>query len=1019
MALLDTAPDLERNQTSPGPRMFGAWTLGIQLPEGALQVSDSPAGLRIGATAEAKAVLLSAPLAIPVEARGAGLVLSVTLRSPEPRALQEAVQQLRLVRLGKTGRHNVLLTLGGSLAEPDGADGVRLRASLPWPLAGGRHLVELRLRAGGPPLTLTAAALEATAPPAAARPLPPRPARWPVPERGAGQPLRVAVLTWEVGDNPFGRAYVLADMLARQHGVELLGSQFARPDSDLWPPLQECGLPVRFFRGGGGMAAFLAAAADFAQGVECEVAYLSKARLPGMVLALLLVHRLGCPVVLDLDDHELSFFEAAEAIGLAAIDTAAATAEAADLDRPQGRFWTGVAESLIPSFETRSVAGPSLAERFGGLLVRHGRDETVFHPDARRRAATRAGLGLAEGDRVILFAGTPRRHKGLDRLVAAMAALADPRLVLVVAGSIRDRGMARELTAQPGARVRLLPDTAFAELPNLLQIADGVCLLQDVDSPISHYQTPAKLSDALALGIPVAATPVPAVAELGRQGLVTLIEDEAALQDWLRDIAEGRDRPAARQRRLDWFDAELSYAVNAARAGRVLATALQRPVAWREEWTQLFQALNRRFGSALPEEAPTWAQRPGRAAPALRRRRPIDLVCFWKQNDTGIYGRRHDMLLKYLRRSEQIGTIIQFDAPVRVEQLQREQEAARASPFHHGRLIADATARRFLELDDEPGLLRRTFVHARDGGGSYLGRPLPRAEDYADHVAAVIARHCTGNVVGWSWPIAPLYADIADRLGFDLRVVDLVDDQRVMTSDAARAAVAEESYRRTLQQADLVFANCAAVGEAFAPLSPLPVHVVPNACEFYGAIGGRPAELQDIEGPVIGYVGNLRARIDVALLESLIAARPGWTFVLIGSAHGESEIPRLRRHPNVRLLGPKVYEQALGYMRCFDVAIMPHLRNAVSERMNPLKLYVYVALGIPVVSSDVANIDELRDRIAVAADAEDFLARLDAAVARRGFTGPAQPPSPEALWPISWPKRVTEMLGLCQRALLR
>ena len=28
-----------------------------------------------------------------------------------------------------------------------------------------------------------------------------------------------------------------------------------------------------------------------------------------------------------------------------------------------------------------------------------------------------------------------------------------------------------------------------------------------------------------------------------------------------------------------------------------------------------------------------------------------DLVVFWKQNDTGIYGRRQDMFLKYLERS--------------------------------------------------------------------------------------------------------------------------------------------------------------------------------------------------------------------------------------------------------------------------------------------------------------------------------------------------------------------------------
>ena len=239
-----------------------------------------------------------------------------------------------------------------------------------------------------------------------------------------------------------------------------------------------------------------------------------------------------------------------------------------------------------------------------------------------------------------------------------------------------------------------------------------------------------------------------------------------------------------------------------------------------------------------------------------------------------------------------------------------------------------------------------------------------------------------------------------------------------MIGDPERVFEANENYRRTLAGADLVFANCAAVSDAFSGFSPQPIHVVQNACEFYPASDGRPRDLEDVDGPVIGYAGNLRSRIDIDLMEDVMSRRPGWTFVLIGSAHDTTDVLRLRRHPNLRLLGPKTYDEALKYMRCFDVAIMPHLRNSVSDRMNPLKLYVYVALGVPVVSSDVANIDELRDRIAVATDAEDFIAKLDLAVARRGFTGPNRPPPPEELWSISWPRRVATMVGLCRKALM-
>jgi hypothetical protein len=85
--------------------------------------------------------------------------------------------------------------------------------------------------------------------------------------------------------------------------------------------------------------------------------------------------------------------------------------------------------------------------------------------------------------------------------------------------------------------------------------------------------------------------------------------------------------------------------------------------------------------------------------------------------------------------------------------------------------------------------------------------------------------------------------------------------------------------------------------------------------------------------------------------------------------------------------------------------------------MNPLKLYVYVALGLPVVATDVANMDDLRGRIDIAGNSTNFLSKLDSAVARRAFTGSHQPPPVEELWPISWPKRVADMLDLCKQAL--
>ena len=76
----------------------------------------------------------------------------------------------------------------------------------------------------------------------------------------------------------------------------------------------------------------------------------------------------------------------------------------------------------------------------------------------------------------------------------------------------------------------------------------------------------------------------------------------------------------------------------------------------------------------------------------------------------------------------------------------------------------------------------------------------------------------------------------------------------------------------------------------------------------------------------------------------------------MGLAQGALEVLTLTDLANIHLLGVRPYDEALGYIKNFDVAIMPHINNELSQNMNPLKLYVYFSLGVPVVTTEVANI---------------------------------------------------------------
>jgi len=71
------------------------------------------------------------------------------------------------------------------------------------------------------------------------------------------------------------------------------------------------------------------------------------------------------------------------------------------------------------------------------------------------------------------------------------------------------------------------------------------------------------------------------------------------------------------------------------------------------------------------------------------------------------------------------------------------------------------------------------------------------------------------------------------------------------------------------------------------------------------------------------------------------------------------------------------YNEVGAWIKLFDVATIPHIRSTMTANMNPLKVYVYLQYGIPIVSTDVANIGYNGPFIKIAKDHETFLGCLE------------------------------------------
>jgi len=391
----------------------------------------------------------------------------------------------------------------------------------------------------------------------------------------AGKP-RMSVLSWSLGHNPVGRAHTLADLARADFSVELAGPLFPRRGSELWPPLRDTKIPVRGFVAED-MASYLISARALVESTDCEIVYVGKPRFPSLFLGMLLSAKRNCPLLLDIDDLELGFLKNQSPLAFSDLTRQIALDPKQDND-PASELWTRFADTLIGVADAVTVSNEALQARYGGTLVRHARDETIFFPDEKGRLEVRRELGLRDDQTVIMFVGTPRPHKGLERIASALVARGDDKIVLCIVGAENEIAFRKEFGMADPKTVRVFPPQSFARLPEFIRAGDAVCLLQDTSSPISDFQIPAKLSEALAMGLPVLASRVTPFADLIASGAVQPIDTDEELRNAIDNIALA-ENDLARSLRRELFLSEFSYAANRPRLRQAVKIARARHAA--------------------------------------------------------------------------------------------------------------------------------------------------------------------------------------------------------------------------------------------------------------------------------------------------------------------------------------------------------------------------------------------------------------------------------------------------------
>ncbi|MCX5815369.1 MAG: glycosyltransferase [Proteobacteria bacterium] len=271
-----------------------------------------------------------------------------------------------------------------------------------------------------------------------------------------------------------------------------------------------------------------------------------------------------------------------------------------------------------------------------------------------------------------------------------------------------------------------------------------------------------------------------------------------------------------------------------------------------------------------------------------------------------------------------------------------------------------------------------------------------------------------------SWIYNPFQTDYIGLVGEIGYIYECLDNYPELMRGSFSKVKIEQMEEALVKKAKIVFTTALKLYNTQKTMSPntfyIPNGVNLSLFQHFCENDQIPDDLKSIPEPRFGFVGRLdEAFIDCELIETVAVSNPTWSFIFIGPVNTTLQTKRLQSLPNIFFLGIKTYELLPLYLKPLDAGLIPLKINKITECLNPLKLYEYMAAGCPIVSTDVPEIRPYAGFVRVARSIDEFTNALRSVLNNDSFQ--LRQSLREEAKQHSWEVRVKEMIRIIQNAI--